>query len=556
MSTTKPPSAKLPHLEGEWTPQQVLTMYQELLVHKEELLAQNDELQAALISQEIAEQRLASLFHALPVPYCVINGRGQLLQWNQLFCQTLQRPDQMLFDKPIAAFLTPINTLFQHLHSKGKATSNVLEGDLSIVLPNTRELRPVKVNITQVDDSSGKSYLLTFTDISTEVDANLQLKQVAETRSRFVANMSHEIRTPLHGLLGYLDLALADSAIPEEIRHLLTNAGASAEHLKAVVNDILDYSKLETGAFTLHPYDCDINDLCQSVVDLIRPLAEAKGLSLVSHLSNRPCIAQCDTLRLKQILINLLSNAVKYTQAGSVKLEFDHSASGLGSHNISLAVTDTGIGIDKLEQERLFTPYTRINVEQSRSQEGTGLGLSIVQQLTHLMDGALVFASTPGKGTKVRLNFTFPSAIVDAGTTATGYLSGDLTGLKILFVDDSITNREIGTKMITNLNGCCLLAENGEQAIEMLEGSIESVDLILMDIQMPGMGGEESIRKIRAHYGTQIPVVAMTANATPDDRTRYLSLGADELLGKPFSMDELRRVVNDRLSRHAKISKS
>jgi len=380
------------------------------------------------------------------------------------------------------------------------------------------------------------------------VAARHEAEGANRAKGAFLANVSHEIRTPIHGILGMTDLLLeeeTDAAKAEKIR-IVSDSG---NHLLGLIQDILDYSRIEAGAMELHPKPLELAPFLRSLADSMDVLARAKGNVLVlSPDEGMPAFVLADGLRLRQILTNLLANAIKFTADGRVELEVRREAGG----TISLAVRDTGIGMGPQVLERIFERFRQADESIVHSYGGTGLGLSISRMLCEAMGGTIGVESREGEGScfTVRLPLpTCPPPEVSEGGASDGAVTQP-EEVRVLLVDDNAVNRRIAETILVK-HGCKVVpVDTAPKALERLASG--SFDLVLMDCNLPGMDGFEATRAVRAwedeasphmQAAAGIPVVALTASSLEEIRDAYLSSGMDEALLKPFHPQDLRAVV-------------
>lgn len=381
--------------------------------------------------------------------------------------------------------------------------------------------------------------------------AHEEALRVSKLKSQFLANMSHEIRTPLNAIVGIADL-LADGDL-SEVAELTNTLRDSATALLDLINDMLDLSRIESGKLTL---DLEPTHLATTIGDVCRtfqPSAIRKGLKMEWVIDESlQQGALIDALRLRQVLSNLISNAIKFTPQGSVKVVARGRPSLADNHiGVSIEVTDTGIGIPRESQSRIFESFTQADGSTTRTYGGSGLGLAICSQLVRLMGGMLAVESVPGQGST--FHFAIELAMADH---LSAERDGDLSAVPmenrinacVLVVEDNPTNQRVITKVLEKLGCDVLVANDGEEALELLD--YRRVNLVLMDVQMPVVDGYEATRRIRLkdqEMGLRMPVVALTAHAMIGDRERCLAAGMDDYISKPVIMAEveamLRRVL-------------
>ncbi len=360
------------------------------------------------------------------------------------------------------------------------------------------------------------------------VEAQRAAQAAAEAKANFLANMSHEIRTPMNGVLGVLHL-LKHETMSADGRRLLEEALGCGEMLSTLLDDVIDFERIEAGRLDLTPLPVDAGDLAASVARLLEPQARDNGLSLTIEGQETLGWVAADAVRLRQCLFNLVGNAVKFTLRGEVRIVCQRPAPG----RIAFEVQDTGVGIPLEAQPMLFERFHQADASTTRRFGGSGLGLSIARTLARLMGGDVTFVSTPGVGSVFRLEIAaepVAAAVAEAADDAPV-----LDGLRVLVVEDNPTNRTIAVKLLAALGAEVLTAVDGLSGVEA--AAVGGFDLILMDIQMPGIDGMEAARRIRALGGqaARTPIIALTANVMSHQRERYLAGGMDGVVGKPIS---------------------
>jgi signal transduction histidine kinase/ActR/RegA family two-component response regulator len=365
------------------------------------------------------------------------------------------------------------------------------------------------------------------------------------TKSEFLANMSHEIRTPINGIVGMTDLALGTELTSQQ-REFLTLAKSSADALMTIINDILDFSKIEAGKMQVERVPFNPRTAVQEACSVISVQCAAKGLQLGTEIeADVPEAIVGDPTRLRQVLLNLLSNAVKFTSHGRIGVEVRHYATASEAHLLHIAVSDTGVGIAPEMQEHIFDAFMQEDTSTTRRFGGTGLGLSISRHLIGLMGGRIWVESSPGQGSvfhfTLPLEHADPAALPSAPATAAPSEPVARTG-HVLLVEDHPANQKLAIWLLERHGYRVTLAANGALAVEaMAHGG--PFDAILMDVQMPVMGGLEATQAIRAQEAARtdrrIPIIAMTANAILGDREACLAAGMDDYISKPIAAKEL-----------------
>jgi len=373
--------------------------------------------------------------------------------------------------------------------------------------------------------------------------ARLEAESASRAKSVFLANMSHEIRTPFHGLLGMMSL-LQETPLSTQQSGYLHTAKESANHLLAILNDILDISKLESGNLHVVPEPVDLARLVREVDALMRVQARSKGLALhVTMDTEVPRWVRADATRLKQILFNLLSNAVKFTPSGHVHLKVELADKEPGQ--LLFSVIDTGIGMDEETQARVFQRFVQGDDTTSRRHGGAGLGLEISRSLARLMGGDITVSSALGEGSGFRVNLPLPEVEPPAqGAAATpGADSTRARALQVLVAEDHPVNRAYLEAVLDKLGHAAVFAENGEEAVRAVQA--QDFDIVLMDLHMPVMDGFAAARAIRALPLPRgaIPIVALTADAFQDSQELARQAGMDEMLTKPAHLPQLRDLL-------------
>ena len=373
-------------------------------------------------------------------------------------------------------------------------------------------------------------------------DALIAARDVAETgartQSEFLANMSHELRTPLTSVIGFSGLLQNSRNLPEAERRYADRIATASEALLSVINDILDYSKLEADAVDLDPQVFDPRAMAEGAVAIVETQCQAKGLKLETEVEpGLPAALMGDEGRLRQVTLNFLSNAVKFTTTGTIRLSMTAV-----QDRLRVAVSDSGIGIAQEKIDALFDRFTQADASTTRVYGGTGLGLAISRRLIEMMGGAIGADSRPGEGSTFWFEVPMLGAVAGEQAADVGDLAVDL-GLKILMADDAAPNRELVTAILGGLGLAVETVCNGAEAVEAARTG--AYDLILMDVHMPVMDGLDATRAIRAMGGTagRTPIVALTANVQPEQVVRCREAGMDGHVGKPIQLGELLMVL-------------
>jgi len=372
--------------------------------------------------------------------------------------------------------------------------------------------------------------------------ARARAEQLSQAKGEFLAQMSHEVRTPLNAILGMAHLGIGSGATGAD-RERFAHIEHAGEHLLSIVNDVLDAHQIEAGRIQVLQVPFDVRGWLHETAAWYQTLAVDKGLTLECSVApDVPAWALGDERRLRQVLANLLSNAIKFTDQGEVRLR-----AAFEGGELFVKVIDTGPGMDAQTLSRLFQPFEQGDVSLSRRHGGSGLGLSISRQLAQLMGGAISAESAPGEGSAFTLVLPLQTCSAPPSAAESPAPSGPdsrpLAGRRVLVVDDVEVNRMIAEAMLQQLGAEVWLADSGAAALERVQAATRgSLHAVLMDVQMPGMDGLETTRRLRV-LAPEVPVIGLTAHVLDHQRLHFAEAGMVAQLGKPLLPDELASVV-------------
>lgn len=404
----------------------------------------------------------------------------------------------------------------------------------------------VRFEPVTVPGAEGSFYIAVYHEITLQKSKEAELKKAIEEmeasrtmKEKFLSNMSHEIRTPVTGVLGMVQL-LEQSKLTAEQAEYLNGIRFSAQNLLAIIDDILEFNSIHSREFELRNKEFNPSELLENLVKMLQHKADEKMISLEYEINKDfPEFVTGDAARLNQVLMNLIGNAIKFTNEGEVKVTAGRKIKN-GSACLSYCIEDTGIGIPKQMFDSIFSSFNQASKQISGTYKGSGLGLSIVNSLVNKMGGTIDVKSDENNGSSFTVNIPYTpteskneNGKIKQGSEA----DDDLTGLKILVVDDHPINRKIATGLLNKFGAIIDEAETGEEALVKIEEN--NYDVVLMDVHMPGMGGLEAARRIKTGLNPNLPVFAVTASIMEKDVEECREAGMDDFISKPFTVQSL-----------------
>ncbi len=521
-----------------------------------------------------SERRFRNLFEHLPIAYQSLDIQGRWLDANQKLADLLgfATPDELLGRDFIDYWDDTIKDQF-HCQYDDFKLNQLVEGEL---LLHRTDGQPINVQIAgRIQRDADGRFLRThciLVDMTERrameneilaLNADLEIKVAERTRqlaaanaakSQFLASMSHEIRTPMNAVLGLAQLLEYEPLTEDQLQmvHRINSAGRS---LLGIINDILDYSKIEAGQLSVEQRPFKLPDLLSHIDSLMGPVAQGKGLNLRlkddATMSGR---LSGDALRIEQVLINLVGNALKFTEQGGVTIRVAPVNVTEASARLRFEIQDTGIGMSPEAVAKLFQPFTQADSGIARRFGGTGLGLSISKRLVELMGGEIGVTSTSGVGSTFWFELPFDRLPdEDQPETSAAEVKGPrLQGLRLLVVDDSQINLYLAERVLKREGAEITLMKDGQQALEALRAQPQGYDLVLMDIQMPVMDGLTATRAIREELGLDtLPVIALTAGVLAEEKQNALDAGVNDFLPKPMDLDLMATMIRSYCPAHS-----
>ncbi|MDG6778969.1 ATP-binding protein [Thiomicrorhabdus sp. zzn3] len=530
-------------------------------------------------AQKLAEQQATTLIENAPDAMIVTDLNGHILRVNKMAEQLFDYSKEALLQQPMGRLIPSYDEALKLIQREETATHRECQG-----VSRLQKTLMLGISLSRLQTSEGMMIASVIRDVSLQKAAEAQMRvakekaeALAQARSHFMAMVSHEIRTPMNGVLGMAEL-LSETPLDTQQQSYLQAIRDSGRSLISILNDVLDFSKLDKGGIRLRIEAFDLYDLLYGSIQLLQPEAKINGVSLsLDYDAACPHRFKGDALRIRQVVLNLLGNAIKFSPQGEVNLALRVLEENDRGLVVCLSVADTGIGIDPMHVDRLFEPFTQVDSSTSRHFGGTGLGLAISKQLVDLMNGQIEVTSEVGKGSLFKVILTLPKAEEDTKdiqkasaetrvvktapemavpqkleTLSTekefSEVAVDNQQPRVLLVEDDRVNQQIAEAFIEKMGLAVDIAHNGVEALEFWRLHRHQYALILMDCQMPKMDGFETSRIIReeeAQMDGHVPsiIIAFTANAFEEDEARCLQAGMNDFLIKPLYADQFEATI-------------
>src|SRR3984957_1484433 len=545
---------------GIFTQAQIEQIFLEKLAESEQLnialdqkIKENERTQKLLRKNEIM---LSGVISSALDAIIITGNHGHIVHWNQSATEIFGYTEKEVKGRTLMETIIPLSyeytdwNGFQGFLENGSNPILNQRLELTAVRKNKEEF-PIELTVTAIEDENESYYSAFIRDISSRRQREKELvhmkekaEQAAKAKSQFLSVMSHELRTPLNAVIGITHLMM-QSQPREDQQEDLRTLQFSGESLLHIINDILDFTKLDSGKVELSAVDFNLRELVQSLYQSFTFKAKEKDIVFdIEYDGRMPFFVKGDSYRLSQVLNNLISNAIKFTQTGSVKLKVEMSEDKGASFVARFSVIDTGIGIPLDKQEKIFEQFTQADSDTTRIYGGTGLGLSISARLVELMGSIILIDSAPGKGSTFHFSIGLQRGEVAEGVAVAPKVvpksNEHFLNKRILLAEDNLFNANIARRFITGWGGEIDLVVDGRQALEFV--SRKKYDLILMDVQMPLLDGFACTRKIRKHF-KDIPIIAVTASPKNEIISEIIACGMNDFVSKPFKPNELRTKI-------------
>src|ERR1700722_14765652 len=543
---------------GIFSQAQIEQIFLEKLAESEQLnIALDQKIRENEVTQKLLrknELMLGSVISSALDAIVITNGGGQIIHWNNAATEIFGYTEAEVKGRTLMETIIPRAAW----RPDGTGFELFLDPDDFHILNQRLELTgirkdgtefPMELAVTAINNDQELYFNGFIRDISSRKQREQELvqmkekaEQAAKAKSQFLSVMSHELRTPLNAVIGITHLLMMNQPREDQQEDLRT-LQFSGESLLHIINDILDFTKLDSGKIELSAIDFNLRELTQSLYQSFSFKAREKNIVFdVEYDQKMPFYVKGDNFRLSQVLNNLISNAIKFTQEGFVKLKVEMLENKGGSFVTQFSVIDSGIGISEDKQEKIFEQFTQADSDTTRLYGGTGLGLSISSRLVELMGSAIVVTSTPGRGSTFHFSVVLqPGSMTSENGAASAKVitksNEQFQGKLILLAEDNVFNANIARRFITGWGAQLEIVVDGRQALEFV--SRRKYDLILMDVQMPVLDGFACTRKIRKHF-KDIPIIAITASPRNEIIHEIMACGMNDFVSKPFKPNELR----------------
>lgn len=518
----------------------------------EELLALNLQIQLE------SEAYVSTIMENVVDGILTFNSEGKIQSFNPQMQQIFGRTATEAIGQPVS-LLSPGQGAqkvdFQQIYEtqlRGAANLDLIE---TLGINVQGEVFPIDLSVSMMQTARGGLYIAIVRDISARkqfeaelIDAKEKAEQAAIAKSQFLSTMSHEIRTPMNAVIGLTNLMIQEDPRPDQLENLKI-LKFSGENLLVLINDILDFNKIEAGKIEFESIDFSLRDVANSIKKSLGIRASEKGVGLQILMdSDIPEVVQGDPVRLSQILNNLVGNAVKFTDEGKVTVKIEVRQDTAAAVRVDFSIRDTGIGIPPEKIAHIFESFTQSNSTITRKYGGTGLGLAITQRLVGLMGSDVKVVSTPGEGSTFSFSLVFQkSELTELHFLNQAQEARDqvviFTNQKVLLVEDNRVNQLVAARFLKKWGLQVEIANNGQLAVEKIQEQL--FDLILMDLHMPEMDGYTATRCIRALGGLylDLPIVALTASVLGSTAAEVKESGMNDFVTKPFNPTELNEVI-------------
>lgn len=480
-----------------------------------------------------------SLFSEISIPFLIVDADNmEVLNFNEASKSLFEYKGANQYHVPVSSFASFDFVQSLNFFSNSNDSTSTFQFEHQLIS------RSIVVNVTKLSSYNDEANTLAIfcTDITSKLEREV-LKRSLKFKDQFLANMSHEIRTPLNGVVGMTDIILSETDPKSNLGEKLMVIKNASKSLLVIINDILDLSKIEAGKMELNYLPTDLNSLINDSLSLYVPLAKEKNISILletdTDLRQKYLI---DKIRVGQVLNNFLSNAIKFTERGTVSIKVQVEKSKKRD-NVKVAIVDSGVGIRKENQDKLFKKFSQTDIKSKKSYSGTGLGLVLSKEFIELMGGETGFQSEYQKGSTFWFKLNLEKTELELGNSV-GSDYQFKPGLKVLLVDDKKVNLTVASLMLKKLDCIVETAENGLIAIDIIKE--KTFDIVFMDIQMPEMNGVEALNYIKSNELTssKCKIVALTANAVEGDEQKYMKLGFDSYLPKPITIDSIKNLIS------------